>query len=336
MSKPVIEAEFSVGKYVKNEKGDIEFIPITAQVADQTQPLDIEEEVESGVPRDKSVGLDQTDSDYTEYDQSYERGKDNTDSDVIPRSKGDSGISGQEKTTYDAEKANDATSGKPDSYVQTYRENVEPTPAGTEDNHVAQDDSDLQVESNLEARIAKLEKELNNERILRKREAVARQIVNVLASSNLLEDTSDATIEAEVNDRLKVPVEALKRELDITKVYVAKLAETEMPNVKTSALDLNVIAKNRPQAEHDRNESFTKFSSVNLPAAQEPGLYDIVVNYHKDPNEESHVTAMRDYVSRTSSDRNQIADRLRTAMASTTALGREASALTKLPNNRYM
>lgn len=332
MSKPVIEAEFSVGKYIKDEDGNIRFIP-TAQVADQTQPLDIEDEVDSGIPRDKSVGLDQTDTDYTEYDQDYERGKDNTDSDVVPRSKGDSGISGQKKTTYEKEKANDATSGNPDTYVQTYRENVKPTPAGKEDNHVAATENDLQVAASMEERIAKLEKELNNERILRKREAVARQIVNILATADLLNDVSDSGIELEVQERLKVPVEALKRELDITKVYVARMSENT--NVKTSAL-LNRTAEVIKQAEKDRNDIFTKYSSVNLPAAQEPGLYDIIVNYHNDPNEESHVTAMKDYIRRTNSDRNQIADRLRTAMASTTALGREASALHQMPNNRYM
>lgn len=333
MSKGLIEAEFSVGKYIKDEDGNIQFIP-TAQATEQTQPLDIEDEVDAGVPRDKSVGLDQTDSDYTEYDQNYERGKDNTDSKVVPRSKGDAGMAGQKKTTYEKEKANDAKSNNPDTYVQTYRENVKPSPAGSEDNHVAQNENELQVEADndLKEKIAKLEKELNAERILRKREAVARQIVNILSNADLLEDSSAENIEAEVQERLKVPVEALNRELDITKVYVAKISENS--NIKTSSLLPKAMTEK--QANHDRNEIFTKYSSVNLPAAQEPGLYDIIVNYHNDPNEEKHVTAMKEYVRRTSSDRNQIADRLRTAMSSATALGREASELNKIPNNRYM
>lgn len=61
-------------------------------------------------------------------------GGDDLHTDVIPRSKSNSGLEGSKKTDFEKEKANDATSGKPDTYVQKLNEQPKPTPSGNADN----------------------------------------------------------------------------------------------------------------------------------------------------------------------------------------------------------
>lgn len=79
------------------------------------------------------------------------RGKGGEDShtDVVPRSKGDSGLKGSSKTEFCEEEGNKATSGKPDSYVQEFKEYKDPTPAGNELNHAAKSGVQLRPESEI-------------------------------------------------------------------------------------------------------------------------------------------------------------------------------------------
>ena len=108
----------------------------------QTMPLDVEEDVSAGVPRDKSVGLDQTEPKPIEV--KTEKGKKNDhgkgsggETDVVPRSTGNSGLDGQKATNFNPEKADKLTSGNPDTYYQKLNETIKPTPASNKDNHVA-------------------------------------------------------------------------------------------------------------------------------------------------------------------------------------------------------
>ncbi len=118
----------------------------------QTQPLSVEDKVEVEIPRKKEVGFSQTKYDpirgtvggagggVTEVKtDKYERGKGGEtggETSVVPRSKGDSGISGISKADFCEEKANKATSGNPDTYFQSVQKNIEPTPKSSEKNRV--------------------------------------------------------------------------------------------------------------------------------------------------------------------------------------------------------
>lgn len=91
-------------------------------------------------PETKEVTKDRPDvANPTEIRNSeYTRGGDggaDEHKDGIPRSKKNSGLEGSSKTTFDEEKANKATSGNPDTYVQDLYDQTDPTPAGNADNH---------------------------------------------------------------------------------------------------------------------------------------------------------------------------------------------------------
>lgn len=108
----------------------------------QTMPLDVEDDVVSGVPRDESVGLNQTEPKpievKTEKGKKNEHGKGSGgETDVVPRSTGNSGLDGQKATNFNPEKADKLTSGNPDTYYQKLNETIKPTPASSKDNHVA-------------------------------------------------------------------------------------------------------------------------------------------------------------------------------------------------------
>lgn len=267
MSNEVMKASFSDMTITRGQDGEYhaeEIEALAAGAVDQTQPLDVEDDVDAGVPRDESVGLDQTDADYLKYEQDYERGKDNTDSKVVPRSTGDSGISGWEKTTFDDEGANKATSGNPDDYVQTYQENVAPSKAGTAENHVAEDDAELEKTASdnsdiqqLAEKVEQLEKELHKEKTLRVRESIASKIVNLEVSANLLELNDDALDQRIKDMALQTPVESLNRELERTRSLVAKLQNegttVGIPLEKTSGLQTG---------------AFSGFDSEQMPALQ--------------------------------------------------------------------
>lgn len=266
MPKDVIQANFSDVTIIRNENGEYVFdeIQSTAAAADQTQPLSVEENVDAGVPRNKKVGLDQTDADYLEYEQKYERGKDNTDSKVVPRSKGDSGISGWEKTTFDDEGANKATSGNPDNYTQAYQENVKPTPAGSDENHVAKNENELETTGSINkelqkmaSRLEKLEKDLQKEKTLRAREQVASKIVNLEVSANLIEATEDE-IDQRIKDMaLQTPVESLNRELERTKTLVSKIQR-----------DGNTVTASINKTAGIQTGVFAGYNSQEMPALQ--------------------------------------------------------------------
>lgn len=105
----------------------------------QTMPLDIEDEVDGGVPRDESVGFKQTSpteiKKVKKNPKSPERGKSSGgETDVVPRDGSGDGLGGR-KVTFEAEKSEDATSGNPDSYVQKLQETIKPKPRGSKENH---------------------------------------------------------------------------------------------------------------------------------------------------------------------------------------------------------
>lgn len=237
----IMKASFSDITVARDQNGEYHFEEIESLAAgatDQTMPLDVEDDVESGVPRDKSVGLDQTDAEYLKYEQKYERGKGDTDSKVVPRSKGDSGISGWEKVTFDDEGANKATSGDPDNYVQSFQENVEPSKAGTPENHAAKDETDFQK---LSEKIEKLEKDLQKEKTLRSREFIASKIVGIEKSAGLIELSEDEADERIRSMASQTPVDSLSRELERTKSLVAKL-QSDGQIVRTSGVKTGVFS----------------------------------------------------------------------------------------------
>lgn len=106
----------------------------------QTMPLDVEDEVKSGVPRDESVGLKQTEP--TEVikvkkDKAYKPGEGRgAETDVVPRDQNGDGVGGK-KVEFVEESGDKQTSGNPDNYVQTLVEQIEPTKAGDKDNKAA-------------------------------------------------------------------------------------------------------------------------------------------------------------------------------------------------------
>jgi hypothetical protein len=103
----------------------------------QTMPLDIEDYVDSGVPRDKSVGLKQHEPKTIIEVMEKDNGPGSSDgghSNVVPRSKGNDGVGGK-KTTFSPENGVKQTSKNPDKYVQTLVEQLKPTPAGNKENH---------------------------------------------------------------------------------------------------------------------------------------------------------------------------------------------------------
>lgn len=128
----------------------------------QTQPLEVEDDakdekgVSSGIPRKEQVGFKDVDYDpvrspvggagggVTEVKtDKYQRGKGGEtggETSVVPRAKGDSGISGIPKPEFAEEKANKATSGNPDTYFQPVRDNLKPTPKSSEKNRVRASD----------------------------------------------------------------------------------------------------------------------------------------------------------------------------------------------------
>src|ERR1035437_3928831 len=71
--------------------------------------------------------------------KTYEKGKgsENLHSDVVPRSQSNSGLEGKKKTDFEDETSNKATSGHPDTYVQTLPAVEKPAKAGSEANHTA-------------------------------------------------------------------------------------------------------------------------------------------------------------------------------------------------------
>lgn len=108
-------------------------------------------------PENKSVTKDRpdvgnpTELRSKEYGKGGDKGADSHKG--IPRSKSNSGLEGGSKTTFDKEKADDATSGKPDTYVQKLTKSPAPAAAGTKDNHAtagantASNANGIQIES---------------------------------------------------------------------------------------------------------------------------------------------------------------------------------------------
>lgn len=121
------------GKYANNKVYKKQVI---AQV-DQSEPVDgTQKKKDTEVPRDDSKAKpegkarDDAKKPKEVRTKEYARGKGGEElhSDVVPR---------KDKTNFEKETADKATSGKPDKYVQDLQDNKEPTPAGKEQNHVA-------------------------------------------------------------------------------------------------------------------------------------------------------------------------------------------------------
>jgi hypothetical protein len=140
--------------------------PVTAQnnSATQTEPVDgVQDEKKSkenktNVPRDESKSKPEGDWDRPKgvdkpvevRTENYQKGKggEDTHTDVVPRSKNNSGLDGSDSTNFAEEGANAATSGNENSYVQNWDSPEKPTPAGNENNHaVAETDGAVKTAS---------------------------------------------------------------------------------------------------------------------------------------------------------------------------------------------
>jgi len=114
----------------------------------ESEPTDSGERAEPDpeVPRDKSKAKPETQSIVTDRpdvgnpkevrDGDYDKGPEGKDihTDVVPRDSSGDGVGGK-SVDFDKEKADERTSGNPDSYVQTLQDRKDPTPAGNEENH---------------------------------------------------------------------------------------------------------------------------------------------------------------------------------------------------------
>ena len=117
----------------------------------QTEPVDgaqdekkIKEE-KPNVPRDEAKAKPEGNWEGSEpaknpteiREENYQRGSGGEDlhNKEVPRSKNNSGLEGSDPTSFAEEKADDATSGSENNYVQTWEKSEKPTPAGNEMNH---------------------------------------------------------------------------------------------------------------------------------------------------------------------------------------------------------
>lgn len=136
----------------KDESGEVSYKIYAKKVlADlQKEPVDsIQDEKKSktnktNVPRDESKAKPETDFSRPDgvdnptkvREEGYGPGTDadaDRHTDVVPRSRKDSGLSGSEKTSFDD--IGKVSSGSEDSYVQDFTESKTPAPSGSEENH---------------------------------------------------------------------------------------------------------------------------------------------------------------------------------------------------------
>ena len=124
-------------KLVAQSKGTTTTEPTNS--VDKADPkVDVPRSKEKAKPQ-IDVGRPDVNSPKEVRKDNYERGKGGEDlhTDVVPRSKGNSGLSGSKATTFEDETANKAKSGNPDTYVQTFTPSEKPASAGSADNHTA-------------------------------------------------------------------------------------------------------------------------------------------------------------------------------------------------------
>ncbi|MFW5852898.1 MAG: hypothetical protein ACOCUR_02615, partial [Nanoarchaeota archaeon] len=125
----------------------------------KTEPVDgTQKTKENEVPRKDSKAKPEIDVDRKDVKnpdevrtKEYQRGKGGEDlhSDKVPRSKNNSGLQGKEKTTFEKENADKATSGNPDTYVQDFQDSEKPAPAGKENNHTAGSEIEIRPEAQI-------------------------------------------------------------------------------------------------------------------------------------------------------------------------------------------
>ena len=137
----------------------------------QIEPVDaVQEEDTINIPRSEAKAKPETGSitkdrpdvakptEVRTKDYVKGKGAENLHSDVVPRSDGNGGLEGKKKVEFDVEESNAATSGNPDTYVQSNQETIKPTPAGSEENHaVAKSNAIKKVASAKNIKVANLE-----------------------------------------------------------------------------------------------------------------------------------------------------------------------------------
>lgn len=239
---------FSNGTIISKKDGKWKKIVVQSQNAEQTMPTSVEEDVSAGVPRDKSVGLDQTDAEVIEYSHDYSHGDAGSDTDVVPRASGGSGMEGWDKPEFADEVADDATSGKPDSYFQKFTPNDEPSKAGSKENHVANLEKEVAM---LKKALDEKSKELLKEKVLRKREVIARKIVDLEVTAGLTNITDEEEIEKLVESKLENTVEILENDLnrlkslcsmiDSGQIVKTSSTKTAMPKIKQDQFSLQSL-----------------------------------------------------------------------------------------------
>jgi hypothetical protein len=159
--------------YAKYDNGKVFRKMITAQTASNTanpqEPVNSIDKAEPSVkvPRDKAKAKPQIDvgrpdvNNPTEIRKdNYQKGKGGEDLHKgIPRSKSDGGLKGGKTAPVAEEKADKATSGKPDTYVQKFTPGEKPAPAGSEKNHAASSNVTLKSEAEIYSKVMIAEKE---------------------------------------------------------------------------------------------------------------------------------------------------------------------------------
>ena len=134
-------------------------VTFAQQATHHNEPIDGTQNVkETKVPRNKAKSNPEIDPGDKSVknptkvrSEGYElgTGAEDNHTDVVPRSKGNSGLKGSTKTTYEDESGDKQTSGNPDTYVQTVEKSQKPASAGSEENH-ATAGSEIKIKSEQE------------------------------------------------------------------------------------------------------------------------------------------------------------------------------------------
>ena len=253
---------FSNGTIVSKKDGKWKKIVVQSQSTEQTMPASVEEDVDAGVPRDKSVGLDQTDAEVIEYSHDYSHGDAGSDTDVVPRASGGSGMEGWDKPDFVDEVADDATSGKPDSYFQKFTPGETPSKAGTKENHVANLEKEITM---LKKSLNEKSKELLKEKVLRKREVIARKIVDLEVSAGFT-NADEEEIEKLVESKLENTVEILENDLnrlkslcsmiDSGQIVKTSSTKTAMPKIKQDQFSLQSLMSYPQLVDINKQDNF--------------------------------------------------------------------------------
>lgn len=201
----------------------------------ETMPKDMTDGAEDlfDIPRDKSVGFDQTAVDVTVYDYEYALGDNGCDTSIVPRDGSGDGIGGR-KVTFEDEKADGYSSGSPDTYIQKVQPRIKPEPRGSKKNHAVAAADYVKKIATLKQALQAKEAEIRKLKTDIKREVLARKIAYVEKEFGIMEFPNEESFETRVAAIKKdTPAPALLRELERVKASAHRLTQVAKNANKT-------------------------------------------------------------------------------------------------------